>query len=126
MSHAGGRLSGPLLDLFLSLGLFLLGLFRGTMKVYQKSNLFNLVKEPASAERDDLHEVVAGVGWLKTLSALPPGGLEGTLSIKAGDLGRRRRTAVEHSPRDHEVEGSDPAGHWAFFFFYLFFSNFPS
>ena len=34
--------------------------------------------------------------------------------------------AVEHLPRDLEVEGSDPAEHWAFFFyFHLVFSNFP-
>ena len=35
--------------------------------------------------------------------------------------------AVKHSPRDHEVEGSNLARRFAFFFFfYLFFSSFPS
>ena len=33
--------------------------------------------------------------------------------------------AVEHSPRYHEVEGSNPAGLWAIFFD-LFFANFAS
>ena len=35
-------------------------------------------------------------------------------------------TAVEHTPCDQEVVGSNPAEYWAFFFFYLFLLSFTS
>ena len=41
-------------------------------------------------------------------------------------LSRGCSAAVDHSPCDHEVKGSNLAGRWAFIFFYLFFVNFPS